>query len=260
MMRPVLDGMPLAESVKSHSNGRAPWLDFIVSHPDISHPYYAQMRFSEALEHTEVPIFLVGGWYDVFAPQTMEQYERHSEANANVRHLMGLWNHMMAGQDSRVYRKSFEWLEEHLAKRIQGTRDVQVQYFVTGAQEWRDGKKWPPPTAEQVLYLRRNNFLANDKPLSGETSSTFTFDPRQPTPTVGGNLLLGGGSADNSELAGRSDVLVFTSDPLEMNIEISGTVTATLKHSSDNPNVDLFVRISEVKKNGRSNILRREIE
>ncbi|KAF2184910.1 CocE/NonD hydrolase [Zopfia rhizophila CBS 207.26] len=251
-MRPVLDRVPLAESVKSHFKGRAPWLDFVVDHPDTSDPYYGQMKFGEALGRAEIPIFLVGGWCDVFAPQTMEQYTRLSERNANVALLMGPWNHMRVGQDSRVYRQSFDWLEEHLAKRMQGTRKTSVQYFVTGAQEWRDMQKWPPQTLAQELYLRSGSRLASEKPSSEENSSTFTFNPKQPTPTTGGNLLLGSGSADDTALAARSDVLAFTTEVLEENVEISGKVTVELNHSSDNPNVDLFVRISEVDAKGRS--------
>lgn len=251
-MRPVLDGVPLANSVKSHFKGRVPWLDFVVDHPDISDPYYRQMKFGEALEHAEIPIFLVGGWYDVFAPQTIEQYTRLSERNASVALLMGPWNHMQVGQEARVYRQSFDWLEEHLAKRTQGRRKTPVQYFVTGADEWRDVQKWPPSTHSQELYLRSGGRLASEKPFTEENLSTFNFNPKQPTPTIGGNLLLGGGSADDTVLAARSDVLAFTTEVLEKNVEISGKVTVELSHSSDNPDVDLFVRICEVDAKGRS--------
>jgi putative CocE/NonD family hydrolase len=258
-MRPVLDRVPLAESVKGYFGGSAPWLDFVVDHLDTADPYYRPMKFGEALDRAEIPILLVGGWYDVFAPQTMEQYTRLSaRRNANVALLMGPWNHMQAGLDARVHEQSFAWLEEHLAKRGQGkgTRKTPVQYFVTGSKEWRDVQKWPPPTVAQELYLRSEGRLTRERSLSAddeeENSSAFTFDPKQPTPTTGGNLLLGGGSLDDTALAVRSDVLAFTTDVLEKNLEISGKVTMQLSHSSDNPNVDLFVRISEVDAKGRS--------
>lgn len=251
-MRPVLDRVPLAESVKSHFKGRAPWLDFVVDHPDTSDAYYDQLKFGDALERAKIPIFLVGGWYDVFASQTMEQYTRLSERNTDVALLIGPWNHMQVGLQSKVYQQSFNWLEQHLGKRMSRARETPVQYFVTGAEEWRTVQKWPPPTLAQELYLQSGGRLASERPSTEEDSSAFTFDPKQPTPTIGGNLLIGGGSADDTALAARSDVLAFTTEVLKKNVEISGKVTVELSHSSDTPNVDLFVRISEVDGKGCS--------
>jgi putative CocE/NonD family hydrolase len=250
-MRPVLDKTPLAESVKSYFNGRTPWLDFVVDHPDTSDPYYQQMRFGQALNKADIPIFLVGGWHDAFSQQTIEQYARLSERDTNVALLMGPWNHIQVGMDQKLYQQSFNWLEEHLAGRTKGARKTPVQYFVTGAKEWRDAQKWPPPTLAQELYLRAGDRLSSEKP-SIEESSTFTFNPKRPTPTIGGNMLLGGGSADDTSLAARSDVLTFTTEALEKELEVAGKVIFELSHSSDNPHVDLFVRISEVDSKGRS--------
>lgn len=86
-----------------------------------------------------------------------------------------------------------------------------------------------------------------------EGLSSFVFDPKDPTPTVGGNLLLlGGGSTDDTALAARSDVLTFTTEPLENDVEVAGKIVVQLNHASDNADVDLFVRISEVDAKGRS--------
>lgn len=181
----------------------------------------------------------------------MEQYARLSERDTNVALLMGPWNHIRVGMDQKLYQQSFNWLEEHLAGRTEGVRKTPVQYFVTGAEEWRDVQKWPPPTLTQELYLRSGNQLASEK-SSTEELSMFTFDLKRPTPTVGGNMLLGGGSADDTLLAARSDVLTFTTEALEEQLEIAGKIIVELNHSSDNPHVDLFVRISEVDSKGRS--------
>jgi putative CocE/NonD family hydrolase len=252
-MKTVLNGTPLAESIKSHFNGRAPWLDPVLERPDLSDPHYEQMNFSEALERADIPILLCSGWYDMFAVQTMEQYMRLSERKTNVAITVGPWNHMQLGLSTKLHRQSFDWLEEHLAKRGTSTRKSAVEYFVTGAQEWRDAEVWPPPTTQRVFYTHHGNTLDDDKPTDDDVdSSTFTFDPQQPTPTFGGNLLLSGGSADDTALATRSDVLTFTTNSLEEDLEVFGKITVELSHSSDNPNVDLFVRISEVNAQGRS--------
>ncbi|KAF2029028.1 galactose-binding like protein [Setomelanomma holmii] len=255
-MRPVLDRSPLAESVKSHFDGRAPWLDIVVDHPDLTHQHYDQMNSPEALERANIPIFLVGGWYDVFARQTTEQYARLSKRNTNVALTMGPWNHLQVGIDSRVYQQSFDWLEEHIAKRKQIVRKSPLQYFVTGAQEWREGYGWPPQTSQQVFHLYSSGKLQESESGSAVTSlSTFTFDSMHPTPTMGGNLLLGGGSADDTALASRSDVFTFTSEALEQNLEVMGKTLVELTHTSDTLNTDLFVRFSEVHAKGRSHAI-----
>jgi putative CocE/NonD family hydrolase len=252
-MRAVLDRSPLAESIKSHFNGRAPWLDYVVDHPDVADPHYEQMNFSEALERANIPILLVSGWYDLFASQSLEQYARLRERKTNVAFTVGPWNHMQIGMNAKVWQQSFEWLEVYLAKRETSTHKSPVHYFVTGAQEWREGQEWPPPTTQQTFYAHASSRLDNTEPASEEeSSSTFTFNPQDPTPTMGGNLLMGGGSADDTALAGRSDVLTFTTTPLEKDLDVCGKIRIELNHSSDNPNVDFFVRISEVNAKGAS--------
>ncbi|KAF2128312.1 alpha/beta-hydrolase, partial [Dothidotthia symphoricarpi CBS 119687] len=250
-MRPVLDRVPLAEGVKEYLAGSAPWLDFVVDHPDTSDPYYEQMKCGQALERAKIPIFLVGGWYDVFARQTMEQYTRLSAHNPNIALLMGPWHHMQVGLQSSINWKSFSWMEEHLAKRPPRAKDAAVKYFTTGAETWRSVDKWPPPTHAKELHLHPNNLLADTKSSTPHHSS-FTLDPNAPTPTTGGNLLLGGGSADDTSLSHRADVLIFITEPLPSDLEIAGPIVVELSHSSDDPHVDLSVRLSEVSAKGRS--------
>lgn len=251
-MRSVLDRVPLAASVKKHFAGRASWMDYVVDHPDISDAFYDDLKLGEALERANLPIFLVGGWYDVFAPQTMEQFERLIERNMNVALLMGPWNHMQVGLQSKVYQRSFDWLEQHLGNRNRRETQSVVEYFVTGAEEWRHAQIWPPPTLAMEFHLQSGDRLVSERSNTAQGSSDFAVDLDRPTPTVGGNLLLGGGSADDTALAHRSDIITFTTDALEDDIEIAGKVVVHLSHSCDNPNKDLFVRISDVNTKGRS--------
>src|SRR5207248_6680869 len=94
--------------------------------------------------------------------------------------------------------------------------------------------------------------LTTAAPPADAPPSAFTFDPTDPTPTVGGPLISGGGVVDDRSLAARPDVLTFTSDPLPRDLEILGAPRVELAHSSDNPHADLFVRISEVDAAGHA--------
>lgn len=83
--------------------------------------------------------------------------------------------------------------------------------------------------------------------------ATFRYHPADPTPTTGGPLLSSnGGYRDDSRLATRADVLCFTGAPLTHDLCVHGNPVVELVHSSDNPYVDVFVRVSEVDAKGRS--------
>jgi putative CocE/NonD family hydrolase len=92
------------------------------------------------------------------------------------------------------------------------------------------------------------------EPTPDPAPVTFTYDPADPTPTVGGRLLATGtsGYRDDTGLGGRSDVLTFDTPPLTTPLEVVGVPVVELAHTSDNPHADLFVRISEVDGKGRS--------
>lgn len=250
-IRPVLNQTPLATSLKLYFQDRAPWLNYVVEHPDTSDQFYDQLKLGEALERANIPVFLVGGWYDVFAPQTIEQYTRLSERNVDVALLVGPWNHTQVGLQSKVHHQSFNWLEEHLGNRGHRACKAAVQYYLTGAEEWREVPRWPPPTLAKELYLQPGNRPASNQPAI-DTSSKFLFNVRQPTPTMGGNLLLEGGSVDDTALTLRADVLSFATETLENSVEISGKVVLQLAHSSDNSVASMFVRVSELNSKGQS--------
>jgi len=104
-----------------------------------------------------------------------------------------------------------------------------------------------------VLYLRSGGVLDNQPAPADAAPAAFTYDPTDPTPTVGGRLLAPtGGYRDDSALAERRDVLAFTGAQLAAALDVVGVPVVELAHSSDNPHADLFARISEVDPKGHS--------
>ncbi len=89
--------------------------------------------------------------------------------------------------------------------------------------------------------------LGDAAPPDTAPSSRFTYNPVDPTPTIGGRLLAPeGGSRRDAKLAERPDVLCFTGDRLPADLYVVGTPVIELSHSCDNPYHDVFVRVSEV--------------
>jgi predicted acyl esterase len=87
----------------------------------------------------------------------------------------------------------------------------------------------------------------------GVGSLTYTYDPKNPVPTTGGNhLTLPAGPMEQSAVEARPDVLVFTSAPLDKALEVTGRVRAVLQVSSDCPDTDFTVKLCDVYPDGRS--------
>jgi hypothetical protein len=85
---------------------------------------------------------------------------------------------------------------------------------------------------------------------------TYTYDPSNPVPTIGGqNLEIPGGPYDQTSIESRSDVLIFTSEELEEPYEATGPIKAKLYVSSDCPDTDFTVKLTDVYPDGRSMLI-----
>jgi putative CocE/NonD family hydrolase len=128
-----------------------------------------------------------------------------------------------------------------------------VHVFVTGADEWRDLPSWPPAAPGRTLFLGPGAVLGDARPTADAAPATFTYDPADPTPTLGGRLLSpDGGYRDQKKLEARPDVVTFTGPVLDAPLEVIGVPVVELTHTTDNPHADLFVRLCEVDAKGRS--------
>ncbi|KAJ9150139.1 CocE/NonD hydrolase [Coniochaeta hoffmannii] len=236
----MLDGLPLLESVQRHFNGDAPWIEDVMTRQDLKDPYWAPTQHEVALERVDIPILLINGWLDLFSRQvqTFDQYRRLKERGCPVAFTVGPWSHVEAcGMKTLPDMMSF--LDSHVA-RNKAEDPLVVRIFVTGAQEWREMESWPPPTVPFTTYLHGDGSLGKAGLPADVAPSTFTYDPLDPTPTVEP------GKDDKAVFGDRTDVLAYTSDPLEWDMEILGQPTVQLAHSSDIPFVDLVIRLSEL--------------
>ncbi|MEO7003662.1 MAG: CocE/NonD family hydrolase, partial [Ktedonobacterales bacterium] len=117
---------------------------------------------------------------------------------------------------------------------------------------------------QQRWHLQPQGALAITMPGASSEPDRYRYDPADPTPAVGGNVLGAQqrmGQKDNRALEARRDVLVYTSDPLEQDMEVIGPVSADLYVGSSLEHTDFFARLCVVEPSGRSlnlcdNILR----
>jgi putative CocE/NonD family hydrolase len=250
---PALNDLPLVQAGEALLDGRAPWYREWAQHEDINDDYWSGHRLGEALTTSQVPTLLVGGWYDAFLDQTLEQYDAFRSRGVPVGLTVGPWRHMdtVAKAAAAVTQETLAWLDGRFDPAASSGRAAAVRTYVTGADEWRLSDDWPPPVADVELGLSAGRLteLAGDR---GESS--FTFDPADPTPAVGGRMLdpAGAGVKDNRALLRRPDVVTFTGEPLEHPWEICGRPSLSLALSVSNPHADVFVRLCDVDPKGRA--------
>jgi putative CocE/NonD family hydrolase len=245
--------VPMGDAGRTLLGTGAPWWESWVTQPDGGDSFWDAVRLTDALDRVDIPVLLFSGWQDLFVEQTLEQFRHLRGRNVTTALTVGPWTHteLMTKGAPTVLRESLAWLDGHLGGKPVTPRSPVRAYVTKG--DWLELPDWPPAMPEHVLYLQPAHRLSETPPDAAAPPSTFTFDPADPTPTIGGRLLSPeGGYRDDTRLALRGDVLDFTGDPLPADLYLVGSPVVELSHSCDNPYNDLFVRVSEVDANGRS--------
>ncbi|CAN5496289.1 CocE/NonD family hydrolase [soil metagenome] len=245
-------GAPMGAAARELLGPGAHWYESWLANPDAGASYWPPRRMTAALDRVEIPILLLTGWQDVFLDQTLVQYRHLRDRGQTVAMTVGPWTHgqMTTRAAGLVGRESLDWLAVHLGDQPRLARS-QVRAHI-GQHGWVDLADWPPANTDHVLYLADDGSLSATPPATAGPIS-FTFDPADPTPTIGGRLLSNaGGYRNDSALAQRCDVITFTGPALSGDLTVLGPPVVELAHRCDNSRHDLFVRLSEVDSNGRS--------
>ncbi len=151
-----------------------------------------------------------------------------------------------------------------LGKQNEFASNKPVRIFVMGENKWRDEEKWPLQRARETPYYLgssgRANTAAGDGVMAAvkaqkSSSDTFTYDPMNPVPTVGGPLCcdsdhLAPGPRDQRSVEGRADVLVYSSAPLDQEMEVTGPVALDLFASSSATDTDFTAKLVDVGPDG----------
>lgn len=253
----ALDELPIADLDERVSGSRVGWYRDGLQYIEHDDEYWAQRDFSDRVAAVEAPVQLVGGWYDIFLPWMVEDYVALREAGRAPQLIIGPWAHTSVELLGAGLREGLAWMHAHLLGDTRLVRRSPVNVYVTGDQaRWRELPDWPPPAARATPW-----FLAADGRLTdtvselegGGTPSRYRYDPADPTPAVGGPVLLTRAPVvDNGPLEARSDVLSFTGDPLPGPLTVIGPVSAEVYARSSLAYHDVFVRLCDVDTAGVS--------
>ncbi len=242
--------------------------------------------------YKDVPVFLVGGWYDSWARQTTMSYAALSKNKRGpVRMILGPWihgSHMMSmhgdtdfGASAAIDGLEFRlrWYDRWL-KGIQNgvENDAPVKIFVMGAGSeatgpdgrhlhggaWRDEYEWPlARTRFTPYYLHGDCSLSVEKPREASSSTAYDYDPRDPVPSIGGNVSsameimqqgawdqIGGphlwNHTEEIRLSSRTDVIVFMTPPLTEDLEVTGPIDVKLWASSSALDTDFTAKLIDM--------------
>lgn len=242
--------MPLEElDVVLFGHENTFWREWLTHYlPDDN--YWDQYDSSDAVSTTEAPNHVVTGWHDFFLPPALKDYSVLQNHGKSPYLTVGPWTHPKAAQFGG--REGIIWLKSHLLNKREGLREMPVRIFVMGAaNEWREYPAWPPTDMKLERWHLQPEFgFGPDLPGVCEPDS-YTYDPAYPTPSIGG-ASTESPVKDNRKLESRADVLTYTSEVLNNDIELIGPVSAELFIKSSLQYTDFFVKICDVDSSGKS--------
>ena len=253
-----------------------------LAHPDYD-DYWRKVSVEEHFDKIEVPVHTMGGFFDIFGQGTLRGYEGVSKKGANAKArkgsnmMIGPWEHGISrkvgdmdwGEAAAVDGNALElrWFDYWLKGIDNGLdKEPPVKIFVMGRNEWRYENEYPlAQTQYRPLYLHSgggangsqgDGSLSWKKPSSGADADHYAYDPRNPVPSLGGANCCGvstvSGARDQRPNEHRGDILVYSTEPLDEELEVVGPVKLKLWASSSAVDTDFVAKLIDVYPDGRS--------
>ena len=245
-------------------------------------PYWWQQDVGLRHHLFQVPVYHLGGWYDIFLGGTIKNYlgiraTGGARARPNQKLVIGPWIHgpknvgatkvgafTFPGADAVQYNEiRLRWFDYWLKGMHTSVMDEPpVLIYVMGDNVWRAEREWPLPRTRYTnfyfhggtggsVYSLNDGRLSIAAPDAPEHPESFTYDPLHPIPTLGGNtLFIPSGPQDHRDADARS--LTYTSDALGSDLEVTGPIRAVLYAMSSAVDTDWTVRLNDVHPDGRS--------
>jgi len=260
--------------------------DFI-DHENFSLDFWGNLTLNDNWDKINTPAIHIGGWYDVFIQGTIDgfigyQYNGGAGSIGNSKLVIGPWVHIRSDKikqgeltypDNSKDNFTDEMFEDMInTYTMDGTGEgdfdkwPNVYYYIMGdvddqeapGNEWYSAEDWPISATSSNYYFHEDCGLDTNKP-DGDNFLSFTYDPTNPIPTIGGQNIYGlgleAGPYDQSSIENMVDVLVFTSPVLRKPVGITGNVYANLFVSSDCVDTDFTVKLTDVYPDGRSMLI-----
>ena len=253
-----------------------------LANPDYN-DYWKPLNVEELFGRIAIPVHTFGGWFDIFSQGTLRGYVGMSQKGATETarrgsHIViGAWGHGSTqktgdidfGPGAHVDQQALElrWYDYWLKGIDNGVAsEPPVKLFVMGRNQWVLENEYPlARTNYRPMYFtsggaanthKGDGRLTWEKPGRPSAPDRFRYDPNDPVPSVGGNNCCGtptpAGPRDQRPIEGRQDVLIYTSDVLQDEIEVTGPVKVVLYASTDAVDTDFVAKLVDVHPDGTS--------
>ena len=260
----------------------APYLRDYFTHPDEG-PYWWPINIERQHHNISIPMYHVSSWYDIFLRDALVHFcglqsrAMTPEARGGQKLLLGPWAHLFPytapisggtgdidfGPNAAIelHDVQLRWFDYWLKGIDTGIgEEAPIRLFVMGTNQWRDEYEWPLARTQYTPYYFHSQGKANSlngdgglsaEPPQDEPEDHYEYDPANPVPTCGGNtLIIPVGVADQREVESRQDVLVYTGDPLEAPLEVTGPLKVVLYASSSAIDTDFTAKLVDVRPDG----------
>lgn len=235
--------------------------------------WFAERGLRHRLDRIKIPVLFWTGWYDNYTGELLADFailERSSPRPEHVHLLAGPWDHeSIAGATDRAICVKLPPTEEHRWDVYQAFFDRylmgiengfgaagKVEYFTIGANRWQTAHTWPPQGMQPTpFFLRAGGRLSRERPQGTEEADHYRYDPTDPVAdTMGLNCwALCTQLGDRREMEKRSDVICYTTEPLDSDTELTGPVKAVIYASSSAVDTDFTVTLVDIFKDGTAN-------
>lgn len=253
------------------------WKDYL-RHPCYDE-YWERFSYEKKYDRISAASLNIGGWYsssDIdgtirnFLGITEKGRKLRTGAHHNL--IIGPWPHCRTrtsfgelefekGADLDMKELHLRWFDYWLKETDTGImKEPPITYFLMGANRWCTAHQWPPEGSSYLSYYlhsggKANSLLGdgllNSEPPGEESCDQFTYDPENPVPfeehvpAYGEDQVI----LDQRVAERRDDVLVYTTPPLQEDVDVVGPIRARIFASSSAVDTDFVAKLVDVHPN-----------
>ena len=275
--------LPYVKLCERRGSLDAPWFESMIRENLSSAAYWRDIAYQtpESYGRVNVPSLHITGWFDANHPGTPMNYaglkKFAATPDARKPHMViGPWMHSfnttkqlcgidfgpeaIIDWDGCVCR----WFDRYLkGQQNDVDNDPPVHVFVMGRNRWHAEKDWPLPQTRWTKFFLHSDGKANSLDGDGtlstkspekEPADTYAHDPADPVPDTFMNGHIDG-PVDTRKGAARKDVLVYSTPPLEEEVEVTGPIEAKLFAATSARDTDWMMRLIDVHPDGHAALL-----
>lgn len=286
-MAEALAHLPLQDLIKN-MRGKSEIFEQMITRKPNDPAWYEGGLYHDNME-IGVPSFWFVSWYDVSTSPNIALFNhaRTNTKDATIRDNQYLviaptlhCGYKRATENTIVGERSvgdarlnydeqiYAWFDLWLKGEENNFKEAtpRVQYYTMGMNKWQQAATFPPANAEMTTFYLNSNGNANSLYGDGKLTTSkpaqdnpdrFAYDPMNPVPSYGGNVCctgnaVRGGAFDQRVMETRNDILVYTTEPLEEGVEVTGFIESTLYVSSDVKDTDFTIKLIDVYPDGKA--------